>query len=180
MGGFRRRLGLGRSGRNGVTGRFFGPGELRLALLALLAEEAAHGYALMTRLEERCGGAYQASAGGIYPTLQQLEDEKLVRAELDGDGRKRFSPTPEGRRELSQRAEEVEGIWSRAAQRGEWGIFGEPDAAEIVGPALRLAKAAIKVLAHAHGDPEVVDEVRAIIDGAREQIERLTRRRRGR
>jgi DNA-binding PadR family transcriptional regulator len=176
MGGFRRRLGLGRSG---PSGRFFGPGELRLALLALLAEAPAHGYALMTRLEERCGGAYQASAGGIYPTLQQLEDERLIRADVD-EGRKVFAPTADGKRELAARADEVARIWGRVAQRSEWGVFGEPDAAEIVGPALRLAKSALKAIAHAHGDPAVVDEVRAIFEGAREQIERMARRRRGR
>lgn len=173
MGGFRRRLGLGRSG---PSGRFFGPGELRLALLALLAEQPSHGYELMTRLEERCGGAYQASAGGIYPTLQQLEDERLIRAETE-DGRKTFRPTAEGRAELHDRADDIARIWARVAQRSEWGVFGEPDAAEIVGPALRLAKTALKAIAHAHGDPEVVDEVRAIFESAREQIERMTRRR---
>jgi DNA-binding PadR family transcriptional regulator len=176
MGGLRRRLGLGRSG---PSGRFFGPGELRLAVLALLAEQPSHGYELMTRLEGRCGGAYQASAGGIYPTLQQLEDERLLRVALD-DGRKSYAPTAEGKRELAERAAEVEGLWARVAQRSEWGVFGEPDAAEIVKPALRLAKSAIQAIAHAHGDPGVVDEVRAILEAAREQIERMTARRRKR
>ena len=42
-------------------GRFFGPGEVRLALLSLLAEGECHGYDLMRRLEERSGGTYRAS-----------------------------------------------------------------------------------------------------------------------
>jgi DNA-binding PadR family transcriptional regulator len=160
----------------GPTGRFFGPGELRLALLALVAERPGHGYELMGRLEERFGGGYQASAGAIYPTLQQLEDERLVRA-VPADGRKVYHATAAGRREAGERAEEAAGIWKRAATRGEWGLLRDPDAAEVVGPALRLMKAAVKVIVHAHGDPDVVDRVREVLTEARQQIERLDRRR---
>jgi DNA-binding PadR family transcriptional regulator len=178
VGRFRRRLGLEPAV---PTGRFFGPGELRLALLALLAEAPGHGYDLMTRLEGRCGGAYQASAGAIYPTLQQLEDERLVRVEAD-QGRKTYELTVGGRRQLDGHADDVARIWARAASRSQWGVLRDPDAHEIVGPALRLAKAALKVIAHAHSDPTVIAEVRAILDDAREQIERLRRlqKRRGR
>jgi hypothetical protein len=62
-------------------GRFFGPGEVRLALLSLLSGGPKHGYDLMKRLEARSGGMYKASAGTVYPTLQQLEDEGLVVSE---------------------------------------------------------------------------------------------------
>lgn len=154
--------------------RFFGPRELRLALLALLNEEPCHGYELMTRLETRLGGSYQASAGAIYPTLQQLEDENLVRVEAR-DGKKIYLPTAAGRRELDAHARDVERIWTRARSWNDWGVFSDPGAAEIVAPALRLAKAALKTVLH---DPGVIDEVRAIFDGAREQIERLRKRRR--
>ena len=37
-------------------GRFFGTGEIRLALLSLVAEGPSHGYELMKKLEERAGG----------------------------------------------------------------------------------------------------------------------------
>src|SRR5207302_11203417 len=87
-------------------GRFFGPGETRLALLSLLGEGPSHGYELMTKLEERCGGVYQASAGTIYPTLQQLEDQGLARAERV-EGKKVYAITPVGERELEQNAEAV-------------------------------------------------------------------------
>ena len=58
--------------------RFFAPGEVRLAILSLVAERPCHGYYLMKLLAERSGGVYRASAGAIYPTLQELEDEGLV------------------------------------------------------------------------------------------------------
>ena len=74
-----------RGGWRGPRRGFFRSGEVRLALLSLLAESPGHGYQLMKRLEKRSGGLYQASAGTIYPVLQQLEDEGLVRShEEDG------------------------------------------------------------------------------------------------
>jgi DNA-binding PadR family transcriptional regulator len=160
-------------------GRFFGPGELRLALLALIAEEPGHGYELMNRLEDRFAGAYQASPGAVYPTLQLVEDEGLVRVEPDG-GRKVFHATDEGRREVRDHAREIDRIWARAAARGEWGMLRDPNASEIVAPALRLFKAAVGTIVRAHGDPAVVDRVREILDNARREIKEVkaeTRRR---
>lgn len=164
---------------SGPTGRFFGPGELRLAVLALIAERPGHGYDVMNRLADRFNGTYEPSAGSIYPTLQLLEDEGLVRVEA-ADGRKVHHVTDAGRRAVDEQAEEIERLWGRAASRGEWGMFREPEAAEIVGPALRLVKAAVKTLAHAHGDPRVVEEIQEIFVEARRRIERLDPRNRRR
>ncbi|NUT11780.1 MAG: PadR family transcriptional regulator [Nonomuraea sp.] len=160
------------AGGLGPTGRFFGPGELRLAVLALIAERPGHGYQVMTRLADRFNGTYEPSAGSIYPTLQLLEDEGLVRVEAE-DGRKVHHVTDDGRRVVEEQAEEIGRLWGRAASRGEWGMFRDPDAAEIVGPALRLVKAAVKALAHAHGDPRVVEQIQDIFVEARRRIERL-------
>ncbi|MEU6711886.1 PadR family transcriptional regulator [Nonomuraea sp. NPDC046802] len=160
----------------GPTGRFFGPGELRLAILALVAEQPGHGYQVMGRLADRFNGTYEPSAGSIYPTLQLLEDEGLVRVE-QADGRKVYQVTDEGRRAVAEQADEIERLWGRAASRGEWGMFREPEAAEIVGPALRLVKAAVKTLAHAHGDPRVVERIQEIFVVARREVEQLDPRR---
>jgi DNA-binding PadR family transcriptional regulator len=161
----------------GPTGRFFGPGELRLAILALLAEQPGHGYQVMNRLADRFNGTYEPSAGSIYPTLQLLEDEGLVRVEA-AEGRKVHHITEAGQSVVGDQAEEIDRLWARAASRGEWGMFREPEAAEIIGPALRLVKAAVKTLAHAHGDPRVVDEIQTIFIEARRRIEQLDPRRR--
>ena len=53
-------------------------GIIRDAILGLLAEQPMHGYQVMQELAERSGGRWHPSAGSIYPTLQQLEDEGLV------------------------------------------------------------------------------------------------------
>ena len=79
--------------------RFFGNGEMRLAILSLLSEGPKHGYQLMKEMQERSGGVYRASAGSVYPTLQQLEDEGMVVAEMQS-GRRVFQLTAEGRAEL--------------------------------------------------------------------------------
>jgi len=52
---------LGVSARSllwGLAGRFFGAGEIRRALLSLVAEGARHGYELMKKLEERASEAF--------------------------------------------------------------------------------------------------------------------------
>jgi DNA-binding PadR family transcriptional regulator len=152
-------------------GRLFGAGEVRLALLALLSEGPAHGYELMSRLEERCGGAYKPSAGTIYPTLQQLEDQGLIAAQ-PADGKRTFALTEPGQREVSAHTREIAEIWARTERRGEWSVLQDPDAAEILGPALRLAKAAAKAVLKSGGDPDVIEKIREILEEARERVER--------
>ncbi len=85
-------------------------GNVRAAVLALLAEQPRHGYAIMTELTERSGGLWRPSPGSVYPVLQQLEDEGLVSAR-DEDGRKVFSLTDEGRAYVDTNREEIGRPW---------------------------------------------------------------------
>ena len=71
----------------GRRSRFFETGEIRLAILSLLSEGPKHGYQLMKEMAERSGGVYRASAGSVYPTLQQLEDEGLIECTQEGGRR---------------------------------------------------------------------------------------------
>jgi DNA-binding PadR family transcriptional regulator len=152
-------------------GRFFGPGEVRLALLSLLAEGECHGYDLMRRLEERSGGTYRASAGTVYPTLQQLEDEGLIASE-ERDGKRIYRLTDAGRAELERRAEAVARIWRRAEDWGSWSGAYDPEAAELLGPGLRLVKAALRAAARGD-DPDRFDAIRRILERARQEIDAL-------
>ncbi|MCI0636306.1 MAG: PadR family transcriptional regulator [Actinobacteria bacterium] len=77
-------------------------GEVRTALLTLLADKPMHGYDLIRDLEERSGGAWRPSPGSIYPTLQLLEDEGLVTSE-EQDGKRVYTITDDGRAELDER-----------------------------------------------------------------------------
>ena len=80
-------------GRGGPRAR---RGDVRAAVLALLAERPMHGYEMIQELEQRTGGIWRPSAGSIYPTLQMLEDEGLIKGE-ESEGKRRFELTPEGR-----------------------------------------------------------------------------------
>ncbi|MGY1728623.1 PadR family transcriptional regulator [Geodermatophilus sp. SYSU D01062] len=84
--GWRRRGGRGRAPR----------GDVRAAVLLLLAEQPMHGYQLMQAIAERSGGRWTPSPGAIYPTLSQLEDEGLVTVTADA-GRKLATLTDAGR-----------------------------------------------------------------------------------
>jgi DNA-binding PadR family transcriptional regulator len=152
-------------------GRFFGPGEVRLALLSLLADEPMHGYELMKRLEERSGGVYRASAGTIYPTLQQLEDEGQIVSE-SLSGKRVYKLTEAGRGELKERDETVRQIWRRARRWEDWRGALDPDSAEIRGPAERLVKAAFRAVAGEQATQRI-ERVREILLRALRDLEEL-------
>jgi DNA-binding PadR family transcriptional regulator len=148
-------------------GRFFEAGEVRLAILSLLSEGPKHGYQLMKEMRERSGGAYSASAGSVYPTLQQLEDEGLIAAEQQ-DGRRVYRLTPAGRQELEKDPEAVRRIWERAEQCEDWGQFMGPEAFSLYGPLAALAKASLRAAGCGHAD-----RARTILERARRDVEGL-------
>jgi len=78
------------------VGTRMGRGDVKAAVLALLAEEPMHGYQIIHEIEERSGGSWKPSAGSVYPTLQLLADEGLVEA-AESNGRKTYSLTEAGR-----------------------------------------------------------------------------------
>ena len=161
----------------GLRGRFFARGELRLALLALLGEGPKHGYELMKELEARSDGQYRASAGSVYPTLQQLEDEDMARSESSG-GKRVYHLTDEGKQYVREEAEDIRRIWRRAEEWGGWSDASRPEAWEVIRPLKDLAKAALRAVAHEDSDDERVDRVRDALERARHDIEELTRDRR--
>jgi DNA-binding PadR family transcriptional regulator len=94
--------GRGRGGRGrGRRGR----GDVRAALLALLAERPMHGYEMIQELDARTGGIWRPSPGSVYPTLQMLEDEGLITSDKS-EGRKRFTLTDSGREEAAKVTDE--------------------------------------------------------------------------
>jgi DNA-binding PadR family transcriptional regulator len=102
------RRGRGPGFRAGSPGSFFGHGprasrgDVRAAILALLAEGPMHGYQIIQEIAERSSGVWTPSPGSVYPTLQQLEDEDLVTSDSSG-GKKVFSLTEEGQAANSSR-----------------------------------------------------------------------------
>jgi DNA-binding PadR family transcriptional regulator len=151
----------------GSKSRFFDSGELRLAILSLLSEGPKHGYQLMKELEERSGGIYRASAGSVYPTLQQLEDEEMIRAEQQG-GKKVYTLTDAGRKELERDPETVRRIWQRAEECEDWGQYFGPEAFAVLPSLAPLVKASLR--GAAKGGSE---RVREILERTRKELEKL-------
>ena len=83
-------------------------GEIRTALLGELVEGPGHGYEIMQRLEEKSGGAWRPSPGSVYPTLQMLEDEGLVRS-VERDDKRVYEITDAGKAEFERRSAEAGG-----------------------------------------------------------------------
>jgi DNA-binding PadR family transcriptional regulator len=85
-------------------------GDVRAALLALLAEEPRNGYQLMQEIEARSEGMWRPSPGSVYPALQQLEDEGLIRA-LEREGGRVYELTEAGRKYVDEQGEAFAEPW---------------------------------------------------------------------
>src|SRR5881394_2724796 len=102
-------FGFGRAGRRR---QWFGAGDMKYVILKLLKDKPRHGYEVMKELEERLHGCYSPSPGTVYPTLQWLEDEGLVRAK-EVDGKKVYEVTDAGSRFLEEHRDVVDDIFER-------------------------------------------------------------------
>ena len=126
--GHRSREGRGtREGRGGREGRVArGPvgrargrahrGDVRTAILLLLADQPMHGYQIMQAMRDRTGGAWRPSPGAIYPTIAQLEDEGLVTTQEEG-GRRLVTLTSEGQTYLDERSARLGDPFADFAER---------------------------------------------------------------
>jgi DNA-binding PadR family transcriptional regulator len=106
FGGFGPGGGRGPRGR----GRKARRGDIRTAALLLLAEEPRNGYQIMQEVQERSDGVWSPSPGSVYPALQQLEDEGLIRSE-EVEGRKAYAITDDGRKAVAERGEGRPAPW---------------------------------------------------------------------
>lgn len=158
---------------SGQSAKFFEAGELRLAILSLLEAGAKHGYQLMKEMQERSGGLYRASAGSVYPTLQQLEDEGMIASERK-DGRRVYSLTPLGRAELERDPDAVRRIWDRAECFEDWGQWG-PAAFAISGRLAAIIKSALRAAQWAGSDEDRQQQLRDIMRAFCEDLDDLSK-----
>ena len=121
----------------GMRGGPFGPprfggrgprvrrGDVRAAILDLLGEgQPWNGYQIIQEIGARTQGVWRPSAGSVYPALQQLEDEALIRAEAAGEDRRRmYTLTDEGRAYVEEHADELRASWDA--------VTGSVDDAEV-------------------------------------------------
>lgn len=86
-------------------------GDVRVAILAVLADGPLNGYQVIQEISDRTEGAWRPSPGSVYPTISQLEDEGLVEGD-DERGRRTLRLTDQGREFLGEHAAEVEEVWA--------------------------------------------------------------------
>jgi DNA-binding PadR family transcriptional regulator len=90
-------------------------GDVRAAALALLAEQPMNGYQIIQEISERSGGVWRPSPGSVYPALQQLEDEGLIRTEPGEGGRRGYVLTDEGQQYVQAHPDELRAPWDVVA-----------------------------------------------------------------
>nr|WP_180218568.1 helix-turn-helix transcriptional regulator [Streptomyces albus] len=94
-------------------------------LLSVLEPGPLHGYAIITAVQERSGGALELRTGTVYPALNRLERLGLLESDWQSVGerrRRRYTLTDAGRRAL-------------ADERSAWREFTAAIGAVLDGPA---------------------------------------------
>ncbi len=137
--------GWGRGGRGGGgrgfgggafrVGKMLADGDLRIIVLALLAESPRHGYDIIKALEERSSGIYSPSPGVVYPTLTYLEEVGYVSSASEGN-KKVYSISETGRAHLAENREladlvldNIEKFGRRLSQARSWWEANRPGGA---------------------------------------------------
>jgi PadR family transcriptional regulator PadR len=87
-------------------------GDMPALILAVLAEEPSHGYAIARNIERQSQDSFQMNEGTLYPALRILEQDGLIKGDWElqpsGPARKVYSITERGRGELTRRRTEWE------------------------------------------------------------------------
>lgn len=95
------RGGRGWGGNAFRVGKMLADGDLRVIVLALLADGPRHGYDIIKAIEEKSSGVYSPSPGVVYPTLTYLEEVGYASASTDGN-KKVYTITDTGRAYLAE------------------------------------------------------------------------------
>lgn len=158
--GFGRGWDVGPGRGRGFGGRRAGRGEIRAAILLLLAEQPRHGYQIITELAERSEGRWRPSPGAVYPALAQLQDEGLVSLSDDG-GRRLADLTDAGRTFVDEHRDELGTPWESVGGRAAHGreLFA----------AFRALAGAVEQVART-GTPAQAEAARAAVDRARREV----------
>jgi DNA-binding PadR family transcriptional regulator len=138
-------------------------GDVRLAVLRLLAEQPRNGYQLIQAIEERSEGLWRPSPGSVYPTLAQLEDEGLIRS-VETEGGRRFEITDVGREHLNSRSDEPD-PWQPAAEEADNPLI------ELAPLVIQIGKATFQVASV--GDRAQRDRARALLADTRRALYRI-------
>nr|WP_253202267.1 PadR family transcriptional regulator [Subtercola sp. PAMC28395] len=150
------------------VGTRVGRGDVREAVLTLLAEQPMHGYQIIHEIEERSGGSWKPSAGSVYPTLQLLADEGLIEAS-ESNGRKTYTLTDAGRESVA--SAESSTPFDTTGSTGSTGSGSSSESkrfAALPKAGVELAQAAAQV--GRTGSPEQVKQAVTVLEEARRRL----------
>jgi DNA-binding PadR family transcriptional regulator len=137
-------------------------GFVQFAILQLLKEGSMHGYQIMKELEERSNGAYSASAGTVYPALQELLDQNLIELNSESD-KKIYFLNENGKKRLEETADRVEGdFWAEWKERMMW--KNSEESVQLRAAVDRWEKEFRKAMKQTRGNPESVLQLITFID----------------
>lgn len=164
----------GQEGKGGRRVRWnpFERGDLKFAILRLISDKPMHGYEVMQALEQESGGGYKPSPGSVYPTLQMLEDEGLVRS-AEEDGKKVYEITEAGVAYLEENGDIVDRIFERVGTFAN-GFFGK-DTRELTAAFSRLAQSCFEGTFSGRLDQEAIRKMTDILERARMEVEEVMR-----
>lgn len=143
----------------------FGPGDLRLVLLALIEQEPRHGYDLIKAIETLFGGGYAPSPGVVYPNLSLLSDEGLI-AGVEAGGKQVFTLTPAGKTWLDENRTAVDGVMQRMALAAKL-VSGE-QTPEVVREAFHTLRHAVQMKPGGWTELETAKVVEALMKAVRD------------
>ena len=136
-------------------------GDVRAAMLLLISEQQQNGYQLIQEIERRTDGVWKPSPGSVYPALQQLEDEGLVRT-VEFEGKRTYELTPEGREYVESHREELGDPFEAATGGMDEGVM------DLRGLMFQVGAAAMQVAAAGH-----TDEARKILGDTRRALYKI-------
>src|SRR5271169_2694148 len=139
-------------------------GNVRAAILLLLAEEPRNGYQVMQEIEQRSEGAWRPSPGSVYPAFQLLADEGLIRGEAR-DGGNVFELTDAGRAYVEENREQLGSPWQQAGEGVPEGVR------ELVHLAMQVGVATRQVVHH--GTDAQRGEAAKVLGDARRSLYRI-------
>jgi DNA-binding PadR family transcriptional regulator len=102
---------FGLAGEEAPRGPRVRRGDVRVAILAVLADEPLNGYQIIQQIADRTDGGWRPSPGSVYPTISQLEDEGLIESD-DERGRRTLRLSEAGREYLATHEDEVAGVFA--------------------------------------------------------------------
>jgi DNA-binding PadR family transcriptional regulator len=144
-------------------------GDVRAAILDLLAEgQPWNGYQIIQEIGTRTEGVWRPSAGSVYPALQQLEDEGLIRdqgSDSGEDRRRQYTLTEAGQAYVTEHADELRASWDA--------VTGSVDnaAVQLHNLARNVAMATVQV-AQA-GTPAQIQQASKILADTRKALYRI-------